>query len=301
MAGKPKQVSEREASGDVERVLYEMRQTLRVTGLDVATRTWAGFERFAVAMWEAMGPNAETRAFESAADEARAEAVEAAERLGRLGAWDAVHLGESQRYHLKGALELHHYLQPKMLVFISAVKQALWGQPVGRLQPLGSAERIERGAPARMMELEWVSERPDDARLRSLFKDILKTVGPPSLPGDFRALALWPEYLEAAWARLKPVMVREEWTRACEGLLNTSRRLALNLPYEVALSRERLEVLHEKVDTLLRVTEQFERRQPSLVLGMALLVCDVPELERRVPFPAEARLVPDYVVAGELR
>ncbi|HSP81485.1 MAG TPA: halocarboxylic acid dehydrogenase DehI family protein, partial [Myxococcaceae bacterium] len=203
MAGKPKQVSEREASGDVERVLYEMRQTLRVTGLDVAARTWAGFERFAVAMWEAMGPNAETRAFESAADEVRAEAVEAAERLGRLGAWDAVHLGESQRYHLKGALELHHYLQPKMLVFISAVKQALWGQPVGRLQPLGSAERIERGAPARMMELEWVSERPDDARLRSLFKDILKTVGPPSLPGDFRALALWPEYLEAAWARLK--------------------------------------------------------------------------------------------------
>ncbi len=301
MAGKPKQVSEREASGGVERVLYEMRQTLRVTGLDVAARTWAGFERFVVAMWEAMGPNAETRAFESAADEVRAEAVEAVVRLGRLGAWDAVDLGESQRYHLKGALELHHYLQPKMLVFISAVKQALWGQPVGRLQPMGSAERIERGAPARMMELEWVSERPDDARLRSLFKDILKTVGPPSLPGDFRALALWPEYLEAAWERLKPAMAREEWKRACVGLLNTSRRLSLDLPYEVALSRERLEVLHEKVDTLLRVTEQFERRQPSLVLGMAWLVCDVPELERRVPFPAEARLVPDYVVAEELR
>src|SRR5690242_9263066 len=202
----PRQVSEHEAHGEVERVLYEMRQTLRVTGLDVTVRTWAGFERFLVGMWEAMGPNTETRAFESAADEVRAQAVEAAEHLGRPGVWDMVVLGESQRYHVRGALELYHYLNPKMLVFTSAVKLALQDEPVGALQPLGSAERIERGAPARMMAMEWVPEWPDDARLRNLFKDILETVGPPALPGDFRGLALWPEYLEAAWERLKPRM-----------------------------------------------------------------------------------------------
>jgi len=298
---RPKQVSEREAHGDVERVLYEMRRTLRVTGLDVTVRTWAGFERFLVGMWEAMGPNAETRAFESAADEVRAEAVEVAERLGRLGVWDAVLLGESQRYHLRGALELYHYLDPKMLVFTSAVKLALRDEPVGAMRPAGSAERIERGAPARMMAMEWVSERPDDARLRGLFKDILDAVGPPSLPGEFRALALWPEYLRAAWERLKPRMKSEEWARACDALLATSRRLARGLPYQVALSRERLEVLHEDVEVIQRVTDQCERRLPMLVLGMAALVCDVEDLERRLPFPAEARLVPDYVVAGELR
>jgi hypothetical protein len=125
MAGKPRQVSEREAHGEVERVLYEMRQTLRVTGLEVTARTWAGFERFAVAMWEAMRPNAETRAFEDAADAARARAVDVAEGMGRLGAWEAVRLGESQRFQLQGALELHHYLGPKMLVFMSAVRLAL--------------------------------------------------------------------------------------------------------------------------------------------------------------------------------
>ncbi|HYO58646.1 halocarboxylic acid dehydrogenase DehI family protein [Archangium sp.] len=297
----PRQVSEHEAHGEVERVLYEMRQTLRVTGLDVTVRTWAGFERFLVGMWEAMGPNTETRAFESAADEVRAQAVEAAERLGRPGVWDVVVLGESQRYHVRGALELYHYLNPKMLVFTSAVKLALQDEPVGALQPLGSAERIERGAPARMMAMEWVPEWPDDARLRHLFKDILETVGPPSLPGDFRGLALWPEYLEAAWERLKPRMKSEEWGSACDALLGTSRRLARRLPYEVALSRERLEVLHEDAEAIQRVTDQCEWRLPVLVLGMATLVGDVGDLERRLPFPAEARLVPDFVVAGELR
>jgi hypothetical protein len=298
---RPKQVSEREAHGDVERVLYEMRQVLRVTGLDVTVRTWAGFERFLVGLWEAMGPNAETRAFESAADEVRAQAVEAAERLGPLGAWGAVSLGESQRYQLRGALELYHYLDPKMLVFTSAVKLALQDTLQGALQPPGSAERIERGAPARMMAMEWVSERPDDARLRALFKDILATVGPPSLPGEFRGLALWPEYLETAWERLKPRMKGEEWAHACDALLVTSRRLARALPYEVALSRERVEALHEDAEVIQRVTEQCEWRLPVLVLGMATLVCDVGDLERRMPFPAEARLVPDYVAMEELR
>ncbi|HEY0097109.1 MAG TPA: halocarboxylic acid dehydrogenase DehI family protein [Archangium sp.] len=297
----PKQVSEHEARGEVERVLHEMRQALRVTGLDVTVRRWAGFERFLVAMWEAMGPNTETRAFESAADEVRAQAVEAAGRLGRLGAWEAAVLGESQRYHVRGALELYHYLDPKMLVFTSAVKLALQDEPVGALQPLGSAERVERGAPARMMAMEEVEERPDDARLRGLFKDIQETVGPPSLPGEFRGLALWPGYLEAAWERLKPRMRTEEWARECDALLETSRRLARRLPYEVALSKERLEVLREDSELIQRVTVQSEWRLPVLVLGMATLVGDVGDVERRLPFPAEARLVPDFVVGEELR
>jgi hypothetical protein len=272
-----------------------------VTGLDVTVRTWAGFERFVVAMWEAMGPNTETRAFESAADEVRAQAVEAAERLGRLGAWEAAVLGESQRYHVRGTLELYHYLNPKMLVFTSAVKLALQDERVGLLQPLGSAERVERGAPSRMMAMEVVEERPGDARLRGLFQDIQETVGPPALPGEFRGLALWPGYLEAAWERLKPRMRTEEWARACDALLETSRRLARRLPYEVALSKERREVLREDAGLIQRVTVQSEWRLPVLVLGMATLVGDVSDLERRLPFPAEARLVPDFVVGEELR
>jgi hypothetical protein len=282
MAGKPKQVSEREARGDVERVLYEMKQTLRVTGLDVTVRTWAGFERFLVGMWEGMEPNAGARAFEAAADEVRAQAVGAVEAWERLGTWEAVELGESQRYQLRAAIELYHDMNAKMLVLTSAVRQALGGELAGSEQE--ATERLERGAPPRMPAMEWVSERPDDLRLRALFKDILKAVGPPSLPGEYRALALWPHYLSAAWERLEPWMGREVYVRAREELLRTARRLARELPYRVDLSG-----LVEPGGQVARVTEQFERRLPALVLNVALLAWDLPEVELRRPFPSETR------------
>jgi hypothetical protein len=47
-------------------------------------------------MWDALGPNVETRAFEDAADRVRAEAVQAAASLSRLDAAVAVRLNESR-------------------------------------------------------------------------------------------------------------------------------------------------------------------------------------------------------------
>lgn len=82
--GKPKQVAEYEAEGETERVYHEIKQTLRVTGINLNFRTWAGYEKFFPAMWDAMRPVVETRDFQDAADRVRAEAVRAACDLGRL-------------------------------------------------------------------------------------------------------------------------------------------------------------------------------------------------------------------------
>jgi len=126
--GKPKQVTEREAEGEVERVYHEIKQSLRVTGVNLNFRAWAGYEKFFPVMWDAMRPTVETRAFEEAADQVRAEAARAAETLGRLDAASQVQLGESQAYQIKAALDLYHYVNPKLLVFTSAVKLALNGE-----------------------------------------------------------------------------------------------------------------------------------------------------------------------------
>ncbi|MFP2928195.1 halocarboxylic acid dehydrogenase DehI family protein [Pyxidicoccus sp. 3LG] len=295
-----RQVSEREAEGDIERIYHELRQVLRVTGVDVSLRTWAAFPRFFTAMWEALMPNIETRAFEEAADGLRDEAQEVAAGWEELGAWDAVALGPSQRFHVKGVLELYGALQPKVLLMVSAVRLALADEPVGLKGVPGTAERVERGVPPRMAAMEWVPDRPEDPRLRALFSEVVKTVGPPAVPGEYRALGLWPEYLEAAWSRLKPRMAEDEFTQAAESLRQSARRQARSLPYEVALSRERVEALGEDAAAVFRVTDALERRLPVLLLNLAQLVLDAPEVERH-PFPAASRLVPDWVVAEELR
>ena len=295
-----KQVSERDADGEVERVYHELRQVLRVTGVDVSLRLWAAFPRFFASMWEAMAPNVETRAFEEAADRLRDEALDAAAEWEELGAWDAVMLGPSQRFHVRGVLELYGALQPKVLLLVSAVRLALVAEPVGRNAVPGAVERVERGAPARMAAMEWVSERPDDALLRSLFADMVKTVGQPGVPGEYRALALWPEYLEAAWSRLKPRMAEDDFVHAAEALGRSARREARALPYGVTLSREWVASQGEDAAAVFRVTDALERRLPVLLLNLAQLTLDAPEVERR-PVPAASRLVPDWVAAGELR
>jgi|GEM_PF-6708524 len=88
--GKPRPVDEYEARGETERVYHAIRQTLRVTGVNLNFRTWAFFERFFPVMWDAIRPNAETRAFEEAGGVALRLATLHPDRVRRLCVMNAV-------------------------------------------------------------------------------------------------------------------------------------------------------------------------------------------------------------------
>jgi hypothetical protein len=47
-----------------------------------------------------------------------------------------------------------------------------------------------------------------------VFRDIKKTLGLSQINSDYRTLALWPDYLEAAWKGLKPVTQSDEYRQA---------------------------------------------------------------------------------------
>jgi hypothetical protein len=291
MASKPREISEREASAEVERVFHEVKQVFRVSGVNLVFRLWASSERFFVSMWDAMRPNAETRAFEDAADHLREEAGRHARALGPLGpgVMDGIRLGPSPRYQLERALELYHYVNPKLLVFVSAVRMALDGEPLGARG--ARTERIERGIPARMAAMEMLDEQPDEPQLRALFKDIKKTLDLTSLNSDYRTLGLWPEYLEAAWGKLKPLVKRDDYRVAADALRNTARDQARGLPYPVPLSREKVAALGEDVDSVVELTRRFEQLLAPLVLNISLFTLDVfgPHAFDRSPFPAAPR------------
>ncbi|XXF78309.1 halocarboxylic acid dehydrogenase DehI family protein [Myxococcaceae bacterium GXIMD 01537] len=289
----------REATGAVERVFFEAREVLRLTGVDAALRAWAGHERFLVAMWEAVNANLETRAFEDAANALREEALEAAGALGPLGAWAQARLGESQAFHVRGALELHQYAQPKLLLLASMVRLANADEIVGQGLVAGSAERIERGAPPGMAAMEEAGDFPKERRVRAVWEDVERTLGPPGVPGEWRALALWPEWLGVAWDAVRPRMGTEAFTRAADLLRLSARREARALPYTVDLSRERVEALGGDTPAVYRVTEALERRLPEQVLALALLARDAEGVDVR-PFPAPARLEADWAAVEEL-
>src|SRR5918995_6036833 len=224
----PKPVGEHEATGEIERVYHEIRQILRVSGVNLNFRTWAGYGKFLPLMWDAIRPNLETRIYENAADRVRADAVRIAGQLGRPYIRSRLPLGESQGYQIQKALDLYHYINPKLLVLTSAVRLALIGEEFRGQMGQSDFELIERGVPARMYPMEMVSDEPDEELVKNIFEDIKRVLSLLSINSDYRTLALWPDYLAAAWSGLKPIVWREEYRTASDELRETARKLALS-------------------------------------------------------------------------
>jgi hypothetical protein len=175
---RPQPIAEHEAKGDTARIYHEIRQTLRVSGVNLNFRTWAGYPTFFPAMWAAMQPLAASEAFESASSELRAHAAELARTLPALEINAPV--GESQRFHIARALALYHYINPKLLLFTVIVRRALQGKPatdvaipsvdLGRKVPSGRRRPWPR--PRRASKSNSPGSPPTCTRIRGGFTSI---------------------------------------------------------------------------------------------------------------------------------
>lgn len=274
-SSKPHPIAEEEATGDIDRVYHEIKQSLRVSGVNLNFRTWAGYDSFLPMMWDAFRPNLETRNFEEGADRLRAETAQAAQTFEAPSAVSQSSLGRSQVYQIQAALDLYHYINPKLLLLTSAVRLALDGQEIGTNDdPPKDVESIERGVPPRMAALEMEAEEPDDPQLQEAFADIRRTLDLPSINSDYRTMALWPDYLVAAWDYLKPLTGRDGYGVATQRIRDEARNLARNLPYPFSIPPTWLEEYGVDVEAVRGVTETFERLLPGLILNVALFVSE---------------------------
>jgi hypothetical protein len=274
MAKKKSPVREADAHGELEDVYHDIRQTFRVTGINLNFRTWASFDGVLELFWGAMRDNAGALAFELAADQLRERAVLCALEPGPVRVLEQTRLGESQRFQVIRALELYHYVNPKLLLFTSAVRLALEGTSVGRGERTGQVQRVPRGPPPRMAEMEMVDEGAADRRVRRLFGRIQKTLGLRSVNSDYRTLALWPDYLERAWAGLEPLVREQAWSHRSEELRALCRALTATLPYRVELNAGQLKALKANPKEVLRTTAYFEELLPGLTIQIAALTVD---------------------------
>jgi hypothetical protein len=297
MFGSPKHapIAEHEATGDIERTYHDIRQVLRVSGVDVTLGVWAGFERSFPLFWDAVRENACSHAFERAADELRAAGVRAALALPAARATADVPLGPSQLYHIGAALALYHYMYPKLLLLGASARLALDGIEVTG-SPSADARKLPRGMPPRMYPLELVGEYADEPLLRQTFADMRQTLSMDDVAGVYRTLALWPDYLSAAWARLKPTMAAAECQAGVEALRAQAGALVLALPFRVKLSRLDIATTGEDDDAFIDAIRTSEQQLAQLMLAVALLTLDgaSADLCMESPFPVE-----DAAAGGE--
>ena len=201
-------------------------------------------------------------------------------------------LGESQRFQIQRALKLYHYINPKLLLLTSALKISLHGENIGRPDAnLATTPLIARGIPRTMYPMEFASDPPEDERVQAVYDDVKRTLSLPAVFGEYRTLALWPEYLSAAWQRLKPLQRLSAYREASEELRQLSVHLARELPFPVRLTLRRIEAAGEAPEQILRIVERFETLLPSLILNNCFMLLDwlsEPELKES-PYPAPDR------------
>lgn len=282
-------IAEYEASDAIDEIYHDIRQTLRVTGINLLFRVLAAFPNALPTIWQALSPLVSTQAFEQASDGLRAKAVKGAASLGELGIRDAVQLGPSQSYQVDQALKLYHYINPKLLLLVSTLRLAVEDEssPADRSGSNRPMETVPRGEPQGMYPMEMVEAQPNDERVVAIFKAITEHYSLSSINSDYQTLALWPDYLAAAWERLKERSGRPVYDEVVRDLQAEARAQARNLPLPVNLTRPNFDARIADATTVREKLADFERLLPPLILNVALLALDWQPADRlaQSPFP----------------
>ncbi|HNP59657.1 MAG TPA: halocarboxylic acid dehydrogenase DehI family protein [Nitrospirales bacterium] len=281
-------IPEEEAEKELDSIFHEIKQVFRVSGVNLNFRTWAAYPTFFPVLWESIRPVAETRVFEDSSDQLRALAARLAEKLPRLEVASSVRLGESQVFHIQAALELYHYINPKLLLITSAVEYACHHPTMTAFQSRQQDhELITRGIPRHMYPMEMIEETPDNATLRKTFRDLQRTLGLTRINSDYRTLALWPEYFLSVWHRLKSVIHQPRYMEAALALQEAAQQMAGEVIPRLTLSEDQLRILGRKRQSFLETTSDFTHLLPPLILNIVLMSLDWRSREdlEMSPFP----------------
>jgi hypothetical protein len=287
----PEPIAEHEASDELDEIYHDIRQTLRVTGINLVFRALAPYSKALPTIWHEVAPLASKQSFEEASDKLRSKAVQAAASLGALAVRDAVRAGPSQSYQIEEALRLYHYINPKLLLLVAVLRLMIEDRlsAADRSTTSRSQDSMPRGEPRGMYPMEMIAEEPDEERIAALFREIKAHYSLASINSDYRTLALWPDYLAAAWERLKAKSVTSTYSQAVQGLQAEARAQAQTLPLPAGLATGAFDRRTPDAGAVRDKLAEFERVLPPLMLNIALMALEWQPAGSLVhsPFPVE--------------
>lgn len=227
------QLSEVMEDGADERIrsIYEdVRATLRVPFVNFIFRVLANYPAYLLSAWNRLSPLFRRVAFERAADELRAQAL--LEPVPEVRAEDLGRADELRR--IRAFTDTIHYVLPKLLLVATAFDEALERDALAERSGSGSAEassvEIPLGAAKGTSVVPMVASDQATDETRAIFEDIKERHGHPGVASYYRGLANWPEFLEALWNRISPlvgsVAYEERKRQLIEQASGTIRELA---------------------------------------------------------------------------
>jgi hypothetical protein len=256
LAAQRPEVMPDQADARIRPVYEDIQRTLRVPFVNLIFRTLANDPDYLVPAWEQIAPVLRTRALERAADELRAAALLEPVPDSSGVMWEDT--GPLEK--IRAFNDTIHYVLPKLLLITTAWDEREFGGGEGDRSeiPLGVAEGTDK---APMVDSENASER-----VRRLLEREKTTHGHPLVSSYYRILGNWPDFLEAAWNRIEPVVGSAGYRERIDLLVQLASRAVRRLPLAGEIqSAERT----EEISDLLRA---FRREFiPSMMIDVALI------------------------------
>jgi hypothetical protein len=295
-------IPESQARGRVAEIYADVRESLGIPLVPEVYCAWAAYPQFLELHWEQVRPLARSQELFSLADRLRADCYTRAHNYFSVpdlrpslpeapmegGAQDTLHY----------ATELFHYLDPVLLLLVSAQIQALEA-PVGRDGKLTRpAVRPQYSAP-----LAAPDEAAAPAAARKILDEMRRKLELQHLDLEYRVLARWPEFLRAYWQTLRPLLDLPVYAAAQGGLRETAWALAHELPQVVELPDERLRAAgmgSEEIAAVARISGLFFKNLSQLSLNLALGKIGL-EGGNTIDAPADAPAKPVERVVPETR
>jgi hypothetical protein len=175
----------------------------------------------------------------------------------------------------RAALCVFHYINPKLLLAVVAIRAATNGQEP-KLQEIPDQEKrqIPSGVPEGAATISMVDPDTAGEDVTSVFDDIRQTLNVSVINSDYRALAQWPGYLDRGWSALKPVTQRPEYRQVQRDLRRAAEEAVAALPYRMELNPHTLRQAghsEQQIDGIRSVVNEFYGLLPGLVANTAYL------------------------------
>lgn len=256
LAAERPEVMPDQAGERIRQVYEDVQRTLRVPFVNLIFRTLANDPDYLVPAWEQLAPALRTRAFERAADELREEAL--LEPVPDSSGVNWEDTGPMEK--IRAFNDTIHYVLPKLLLVATAWDEGEFGGGRGDQSetPPGIAEGTDK---APMVGAE---DAPD--RVRRLLDREKRAHGHPLVSSYYRILGNWPDFLEAAWSRLEPLVGSDGYRERKDALVHITAEVLRSLP--VAGEIQDVERTPEISDLLHAFRREFI---PSMMIDVALI------------------------------
>ena len=263
---------ERDATGERLEMYEDTKAVLQVPWMGVVTMAFSHYPTFYRTLWQGLRPLCASVEFVAACADLR-DVTEAAiaDQPSLLQQFRDMGYGPVEIDQINAMIEIFSHGNMPYILIATAARLLLEGHEIGT----GSSvtPNTTTHGPEPLTKLVLMERHHGNAGIHALYDDIEATLGLPFVNTDYRALARWPSYFDAAWGALRDQVDTPDHTAAVATVHAKTVSLIESLPNPNGLTSAALIAAAEADGAKEQITDTvrlFQWLLPGLLVNVAI-------------------------------